>query len=207
MRRLIIFIVAVGAGACIARTASAEDETAPVISLPWQKLCLSSEEPGKQRCFIGQKASIGCDRPLASIALYEENDAPHKRLSIILRRKVAMERGASIVIDQGTPMLTGRFLYCGVDGCVAEYEAGPDLLSQLKNGRLLVIEATDSINQPFRVAFSLAGFADAYEMPPQRAELKESVARAQWQQLLRGVENQRTDGAGTARQCPAKLPD
>jgi Invasion associated locus B (IalB) protein len=74
------------------------------------------------------------------------------------------ERGVRIIIDQGEP-IERPYANCFANGCMADYDAGPELVDQLKRERMLVLEATDKANAPISLIVPLAGFEDAYAGP------------------------------------------
>jgi hypothetical protein len=49
---------------------------------------------------------------------------------------------------------------------MADYEAGPELIDQLRHGQKLVLETADADNSPISSTLPLAGFAQAYDGPP-----------------------------------------
>lgn len=199
MWRLLIFFVIAGPGLCSTPVVADVVDASAVVSLPWEKFCLKSTQPGKQVCFTGQKPPISCDRPVASASLQE--DGTHARLSINFRHKVIVERGVRITIDQGQAIFSGPFLQCDANGCLAVYEAGPELISQLKGGRMLIVEATGSTGQPIKVAFSLAGFAEAYNPPPPDPVAREKTAREELQAMLERAQQRRSENAGNTPDC------
>jgi hypothetical protein len=81
-----------------------------------------------------------------------------------------LEYGARIIIDQGRA-IERPYVNCFANGCMADYDAGAELVDQLKQGRMLVLEAIDKSNSPISLTLPLAGFDNAYDGPPSQ-ELK-----------------------------------
>jgi invasion protein IalB len=82
---------------------------------------------------------------------------------------VNLERAVRIIIDQGQA-IERPYIGCFANGCMADYAAGAELDDQLKQGKMLVLEATDKANSPIGFTAPLVDFAGAYNGPSQ--ELK-----------------------------------
>jgi invasion protein IalB len=81
--------------------------------------------------------------------------------------------GVNIVIDQALP-IERPFAGCFANGCMAEYEAGPELIDQFKHGRDLKLEAWDKAISPMTVTVPLVVFSDAYDAPLQEPKVFET---------------------------------
>jgi hypothetical protein len=64
---------------------------------------------------------------------------------------------------------------CFASGCMADYEAGAELVDQLKQGRMLVLNAIDKANSPISLTVPLVDFANAYDGPAQEPKVFEEV--------------------------------
>jgi len=188
---IIAFALIVG---CSAAAASDEQRPSEVISAPWSRSCFNSTTPGKLLCHTYQKIDWVCDRPAGSISLYEGPN--ESRLDISLRGRMNMTYGARISIDDGPRLYTGPLVHCFPDACTATYPASPELISQLKSGRALMVEAMDSVIRPVTIAFSLEGFADGYDQKPPPSQFtdeeRELLVRGQWFPLLLKLEQRPT---------------
>jgi invasion protein IalB len=194
------FLIIALIGLCSARAENPAAEPSTVISLAWSRFCLKSTKPGTQVCFTGQKPLTRCDKPVASVNLYD--DPTVTRLSVNLRQQVAMERGVRIAIDQDKTIFSGPFFQCDANGCLAVHESGPELIAQLKGGQMLNVEATDSAGQPVKVAFSLTGFADAYyPRAPLDPAAHGKAGWEHWHALLSRAQGWRGPNAGKADDC------
>jgi invasion protein IalB len=143
---------------------AADDVNLPVLTYsPWSKICL------KDTCFIGKEGRLDDDcGPVVGVVLIERSGEMKKELRINLRTGVDLEHGVRITIDQGES-IERPFEGCFVNvGCMAQYEAGAELVDQLQLGQMLVLEATDKPNLPIRFTVPLADFADAYRGPSQQ---------------------------------------
>jgi len=155
-------------GALSLTAAQAEiSETMPLaaISLPWIKVCAGGMTWGQRYCLTRLVAA--CEMPFATAAFLEQADGTERRLSIDLPEPVMTPRGARLVIDRGRPMTINHFLYCYEGRCRATYDPGADdIVTELKNGQHLVVEAEHTDGRPIRTVISLAGFAAAYDASP-----------------------------------------
>jgi invasion protein IalB len=167
MPRCFIAIVLAGLVATSAR--AEEPNLSGLIYSPWTKLCLA------ETCFVGSEGrSVPDCASIVSAVLIERQGEAKKALSVILPSRVNAERGVRIIIDQGQP-IERPYAGCSVGGCKAEYEAGTELVANLKHGRILVIETVDKANSPISVAIPLVGFADAYDGAPQEPKVIETT--------------------------------
>lgn len=85
-----------------------------------------------------------------------------------------MERGVRIIIDQGHA-IERPYVNCFANGCMADYVAGTELVNQLRQGRILVLEAVAKDNTPITRTVPLIDFADAYDGPSQEPKVFEKV--------------------------------
>jgi invasion protein IalB len=99
---------------------------------------------------------------VVSAVLIERLGELKKTLSVTLPPRVNTERGVRIIIDQSEP-IERPLASCFAGGCKAEYEAGAEVIDQLKRGRIIALQAVDEANSPIRLIMPLVGFADAYD--------------------------------------------
>jgi invasion protein IalB len=169
MRRMAAYLFCVLSVAGLAAVPAAADETKPLALTrsPWMKFCLN----GDTTCFVGTDIRTECEVIVAA-ALIEQSGEAKKTLKITLPNHVKQERGISLAIDQAGPILR-PFDPCYPHGCSATYEAGPELVDQLKHGQTLAVTAVDSDNSAIHRILPLAGFAEAYDGPPVQPKLFE----------------------------------
>jgi hypothetical protein len=55
---------------------------------------------------------------------------------------------------------------CFANGCMSDYEVTADMLTQMKKGQNLVVQAINSNGAPLTLPLPLAEFAKAYDGPP-----------------------------------------
>ncbi len=155
MLHRVTFILPIAlAGLLFVPAASGQAELAAPIYSPWTKTCIG------ETCFIGKSVHTEC--AFFGAALIERAKDTKKILSVTLPNGVNTDRGVRITIDQAQPVIR-PFERCYALGCNAKYEAGAELVEQLKEGRTLTIEAVDTANLLISRSLPLAGFAAAYD--------------------------------------------
>jgi len=141
-------------------------EQPQLIYSEWAKFCGKGQEPtAKQVCFTGRDARTEAGLPVIAAALIEPDGEPKKILRVTLPSPVQLQFGTRIIVDQGQPQ-TGPFFTCFANGCMADYEANPDLISKMKTGQTLTIQAINLAGQPISFPMPLANFKKANEGPP-----------------------------------------
>jgi len=173
---------------------------------PWTKFCMKGKDPSaKEVCFTGKDARNEALQPLGAAVFIEPQGEPKRILRVTVPGPVQMQHGARIIIDTEPPM-TGTFVTCLTNGCLADYEATPDLIDKLKKGRMLTLQAIKLDGKVISVPLPLAdrsgnSFQKAHEGPPtdpkafeaQQKKLQEELQKRA-QELGRKLESQAGDG-------------
>ena len=94
------------------------------------------------------------------------------------------------IVDNGQPM-TGPYVICFNNGCMADYEASGELIGKLKKGQGLVIQGINGSNQPISLVVPLADFAKAYDGPPTDPKVFEEQQKKLQDELQRRAEEAR----------------
>src|SRR5207245_10495807 len=77
-----------------------------------------------------------------------------------------LNHGTRIIIDSNKP-LQSSYVICFANGCMSDYEATPQLITDLKKGQNLVVQAINSNGAPLTLPLPLTGeFAKAYDGSP-----------------------------------------
>src|SRR5215467_3419298 len=100
----------------------------------WTKVCQKGPEANaKQVCFLARDARVESGMPVAVVVLVEpEGEA--KKLRVTLPLGVLLQPGTRVIIDNGQP-LTGPYVICLPNGCMAEYDASDELITQMKSSQ------------------------------------------------------------------------
>jgi invasion protein IalB len=113
----------------------------------------------------------------------EKNGEAKKTLRIALPTHAKQERGLTFAIDQAE-LISRPFNPCYLNLCSATYEAGPELVDQLKHGQMLAVTAVDGDGSAIHRMLPLAGFAEAYDGPPAQPKVFELVSQREMEEIL-----------------------
>jgi invasion protein IalB len=147
-----------------------QQPTAPeqpqLIFSPWTKFCLKGQEANaKQVCFTGKDGRVESGMPVVAAVLIEPENDPKKILRVTLPLGMSLQPGTRVIVDQGQPM-TGPYVICFNNGCMADYEASAELIGKLKKGQGLVVQGINGAGQPISLVLPLGDFSKAYDGPP-----------------------------------------
>jgi invasion protein IalB len=190
-----LFCVLSLAGFSAIAAASEEAKRSAVKITPWTKFCLN------ETCFIGSDIRTECG-PIAGAVLIEQNGQAKGPLRVTLPTRVKRERGAGLAIDQVEPILR-PFAVCYLNGCMADYEAGPELIDQLKHGQTLALSGVGGDDSAIRFTLPLAGFAEAYDGPPTEPKVFEEQPKKLQEELARRA-NGEVDQDSPKPRCPSQ---
>ncbi len=111
-----------------AEAGAAGAEAPQLIFSPWTKFCLKGQEAqAKQVCFTGKDGRVESGMPVVAAVLIEPEGEPRKILRVTLPLGMSLQPGTRVIIDQGQPM-TGPYVICFNNGCMADYEASDELI-------------------------------------------------------------------------------
>jgi invasion protein IalB len=139
--------------------------------IPWTKFCLKSQDgSARQVCFTGKDGRIESGAPVVAAVVIESEGDPKKILRVTLPIGVQLVPGTRVMVDNAAP-LVNPFVICFANGCMADYEATPELIGDLMRGRTLVVQAINGDGAQLSLELPLqegggAGFAKARYDPP-----------------------------------------
>jgi invasion protein IalB len=114
---------------------------ANLVYSPWAKFCGKGQDPNaKEVCFTGKDGRTEAGQPVVAAALIEPSGEPKKLFRITLPSPLQLQFGTRLIVDQDPP-ISGAFFTCFANGCMADYEATPELVGRLKKGQMLQIQA------------------------------------------------------------------
>jgi invasion protein IalB len=174
-----------------------------LIYSPWTKFCLKGQEANaKQVCFTGKDARIESGMPVVAAVLIEPEGDPKKVLRVTVPLGVQLQHGTRIIVDQTQP-LTGPYVICFTNGCMADYEANADMVNRLKKGQNMTVQAINANGQPMSLALPLSGeFAKAYDGPPTDPKVFEEQQRKLQEELQRRADEARKRLESQGQQPP-----
>ena len=128
-----------------ATAAGAGGEQPQLIFSPWTKFCLKGQEANaKQVCFTGKDGRVESGMPVVAAVLIEPENEPKKVLRVTLPLGMSIQPGTRVIVDSGQPM-TGPYVICFNNGCMADYEASGELIGKFKKGQGLVIQGINGV--------------------------------------------------------------
>jgi invasion protein IalB len=180
---------------------------------PWTKFCgpppnAPKEQQSKLVCFTGKDARTEAGLPVVAAALIEMEGEQQKTLRITLPFGLAVANGTRIIIDQNPPLQMPFMTCAGLSpnmGCIAQYEGTPDLVSKMKKGQMLTIQAVNLNQQVVSFPLSLADFAKANEGPatdPKEYEEKQKKMQQELQQKADELRKKLEEQKGTPQAAP-----
>jgi invasion protein IalB len=155
------------AGAPAAGGQQPPDQQVQLIYAPWTKFCLKGQDANaKQVCFTGKDGRIESGQPVIAAVIIEPEGEPKKILRVTLPLGMQLVHGTRVIIDNNPPAQS-PYVICFANGCMSDYEVTPELLTNLKKGQNLIVQAINSNGAPLTLPLPLAGeFAKAYDGPP-----------------------------------------
>jgi invasion protein IalB len=176
----------------------AQGEQPQLIFSPWTKFCLKGQEANaKQVCFTGKDGRVESGMPVVAAVLIEPEGEPKKVLRVTLPLGMSIQPGTRVIVDGGQPM-TGPYVICFNNGCMADYEASAELIGKLKKGQGLVIQGINGSNQPISLVVPLSDFGKAYDGPPTDPKVFEEQQKKLQDELQRRAEDARKKLEGQA---------
>jgi invasion protein IalB len=154
---------------------------------PWTKTCIPRQDT-KGDCFTGRGARLECGLPVFSASIVERE----RRITLLVSvPKSVVEELAVRITGEQSPRVGRPYPFGDKRSRIVEYEADANLIDQMKQGGTLTIEAIDSAIGPLSLELPLAGFADAYDGPPQAPRVYERVMKLhEWQDFQARVEDE-----------------
>ena len=170
-----------------------------LIFSPWTKFCLKGQEANaKQVCFTGKDGRVESGMPVVAAVLIEPDGEPKKILRVTLPLGMSIQHGTRVIVDQGQPM-TGPYVICFQNGCMADYEASGELVGKLKKGQGLVVQGINGSGQPISLVLPLNDFAKAYDGPPTDPQVFEAQQKKLQDELQKRAEDARRRLEGQAK--------
>ena len=182
----------------------AQQEQPQLIFSPWTKFCLKGQEANaKQVCFTGKDGRVESGMPVVAAVIIEPDGEPKKVLRVTLPLGMSIQPGTRVIVDQGQPM-TGPYVICFQNGCMADYEASGELIGKLKKGQGLVVQGINGAGQAISLVLPLADFAKAYDGPPTDPKVFEEQQKKLQDELQRRAEEARKKLEGPGATPPTR---
>ncbi len=183
-----------GAPAAGAPAAGGQDQV-QLIYAPWTKFCLKGQDANaKQVCFTGKDGRIESGQPVIAAVIIEPEGEPKKILRVTLPLGMQLVHGTRVIVDNNPPAQS-PYVICFQNGCMSDYEATPELLTNMKKGQNLVVQAINSNGAPLTLPLPLqetgGSFAKAYDGPPTDPKEFEKTQQKLQEELQKRAEEAR----------------
>jgi len=163
-----------------------------LIYSPWVKICNKSDPAQNQKavCVTAKDGRLENGMPVAAVALIEPEGDARKLIRITVPLGMQLQHGTRMIVDTEPP-LTAPYFLCFPNGCMADYEATADMVSKLKKGKQLTIQAINMQGTAISLPLPLADFAKAYDGPPTDPKVLEEQQRKLQEELQKKAEEAR----------------
>jgi invasion protein IalB len=153
-----------------------------LIYTPWTKYCLKAPD-NRQTCFTGKDGRIDSGQSVIAAVVIEPEGEPKKVLRVTLPLGMLLIHGTRVLVDDKPPAQS-PYVVCFANGCIADYEATPELLASMKSGQNLVIQAINSnsavVALPLPLQDSGGGFGKAFDgLPPDPKVIEDNYKKVQ----------------------------
>ena len=171
-------------------------EQPQLIFSPWVKLCNKDADPkAKKVCVTVKDGRVESGLLVVSVAIIEMEGETKKLLRMSLPYGVNLQYGTRLIVDQNQPT-TAPFVTClppvvPPGGCIADYDATPDMVTQMKKGQLLTVQAIHMNSQAMSPQLELKDFAKAYDGPPTDPKAFEEQQKKLQEELQKRAEDTR----------------
>lgn len=158
---------------------------------PWIKICNKGQEANaKTVCVTAKDGRLENGMPVTAVALIEPEGETRKLLRITVPLGMQLQHGTRMIIDKEAPV-TAPYFMCFPNGCMADYEATADMITKLKKGQTLTVQAINMQGQPISLPLPLADFAKAHDGAPTDPKVFEEQQRKLQEELQKKAEEAR----------------
>jgi invasion protein IalB len=120
--------------------------------------------------------------PVVAAVLIEPDNEPKKVLRVTLPLGMSIQPGTRVIVDSGQPM-TGPYVICFNNGCMADYEASAELVTNMKKGKGLAVQGVNGAGQVISLLLPLENFAKVYDGPATDPKQFEEMQRKRFEEF------------------------
>ena len=181
----------------------AQGEQPPVVYSPWTKFCGKDNNPqAKEVCLTVKEARLETGQFLAGAALIEQAGEEKKLFRITLPLGMQLPQGTRMILDKEEP-LTGRYIVCLPNGCMADFDVTKDFVGKLKKGQQIVLQGINLPGQAASYLLPLTDFAKANEGPATDPKQFEADQKKLQEELQKKAERAREELQKKGASAPA----
>jgi invasion protein IalB len=178
------------------------DQQPQLMYSPWMKVCGKGPDTNnKQVCVITKDGRLENGMPVAIVQLFEP-EGGQKVLRVTVPLGMQLSHGTRLLIDQNQPAQS-PYNICFPVGCMADYQVTDDMITKMKKGQNIVVQAINMQGTPISLPLPLNDFAKAYDGPPTDPKAFEEQQRKLQEELQKKAEEARKKLEGQQSQAPA----
>jgi invasion protein IalB len=164
----------------------------PIVYSPWTKFCGkdNNNPSAKEVCLTVKEARLESGQFVAGAALIEQEGETRKILRVTLPLGMQLNPGTRMIVDKEQPM-TGRYVVCLPNGCMADFEVNVDFVGKMKKGQTILLQGINLPGQAASYPLPLAEFAKANEGPATDPKVFEEQQKKLQDELQRRAEEAR----------------
>jgi invasion protein IalB len=157
---------------------------------PWMKVCGKGQDTnGKQVCVLTKDGRLENGMPVAIAQLFEPEGQP-KMLRVTVPLGMQLQHGTRVIIDQEQPV-NEPYKICFPVGCISDYPITDDVITKMKKGKQITIQAINMQGTPISLPLPLDDFAKAYDGPATDPKVFEEQQRKLQEELQKKAEEAR----------------
>jgi len=172
----------------------AQGQQLQLLYSPWTKFCATGQEANaKQVCLTGKDGRVETGQPVVAAVLIQPEGGPNV-LRVTLPLTVQLQRGTRVMVDQ-TKLATMTsdtqstpYTICFINGCMADYDATPDVVKQLKKGQSLWVQGFSISGEFINLPIPLEEFGKTLDGPPTDPKVVEEQQKKMQDQLQKRAE-------------------
>jgi invasion protein IalB len=177
-----------------AAPAPAQGQQIQLLYSPWTKFCAKGQEANaKQVCLTGKDGRVETGQPVVSAVLIQPEGGPNV-LRVTLPLTVQLLRGTRVMVDQtklasmASETQSTPYTICFVNGCMADYEATADVITQLKKGQKLWVQGFSIAGEFINLPLPLEEFGKTVDGPPTDPKVIEEQQKKMQDELQKRAE-------------------
>ena len=116
-----------------------------------------------------------------------------------------LQHGTRVIIDQGPPV-NEPYKICFPVGCMSDYPVSDEMITKMKKGKTLTVQAINMRGQPISLPLPLNDFAKALDGPPTDPKVFEKQQRKLQEELQKKAEAARKRLETQQPAAPAPAP-
>ena len=157
----------------------------------------------KEVCLTVKEARLETGQFLAGAALIEQAGEEKKLFRITLPLGMQLPQGTRMLLDKEQP-LTGRYIVCLPNGCMADFDVNAEFVGKLKKGQQIVLQGINLPGQAASYMLPLTDFAKANEGPATDPKKFEEDQKKLQDELQKKAEEARKRLQASRRPAPAR---